>query len=83
MISLDMRTLITATAIIYFVCFLATLLVWSQAHRRFDWIRIPELFEPFTRLLTHQEHTKGLGPGLVVYKKLFEAHSGRIWVELN
>jgi signal transduction histidine kinase len=43
--------------------------------------RIPELFEPFTRLLTHQEHTKGLGLGLVVCKRLVEAHGGRIWVE--
>jgi PAS domain S-box-containing protein len=43
--------------------------------------RIPELFEPFTRLLTHQEHTKGLGLGLVVCKRLVEAHGGKIWVE--
>jgi PAS domain S-box-containing protein len=43
--------------------------------------RIPELFEPFTRLLTHAEHTKGLGLGLVVCKRLVEAHGGKIWVE--
>jgi len=43
--------------------------------------RLPELFEPFSRLVTHQEHTKGLGLGLVVCKRLVEAHRGRIWVE--
>lgn len=43
--------------------------------------RIPELFEPFKRLLTHKEHTKGLGLGLVVCKRLVEAHGGKIWVE--
>ena len=43
--------------------------------------RVPELFEPFTRLLTHAEHTKGLGLGLVVCKRLVEAHGGRIWAE--
>ena len=43
--------------------------------------RQSELFEPFTRLVTQQEHTRGLGLGLVVCKRLVEAHSGRIWVD--
>ena len=43
--------------------------------------RIPELFEPFKRLVTQQEHTRGLGLGLVVCKRLVEAHGGKIWVE--
>ena len=34
--------------------------------------RLGELFEPFTRLVTQAEHTRGLG--LVVCKRLVEAH---------
>jgi signal transduction histidine kinase len=38
-----------------------------------------KLFEPFARL---KENTaSGIGLGLVVCKRLVEAHSGRIWVE--
>jgi signal transduction histidine kinase len=43
--------------------------------------RIAELFEPFKRLVDQSEHTKGLGLGLVVCKRLVEAHRGKIWVE--
>ncbi len=38
------------------------------------------LFEPFARLGVEGK-TKGVGLGLVVCKRLVEAHSGRIWVE--
>jgi PAS domain S-box-containing protein len=40
--------------------------------------RIGELFEPFQRLIDQSESTKGLGLGLVVCKRLVEAHGGSI-----
>jgi PAS domain S-box-containing protein len=38
-----------------------------------------KIFEPFARLQTNG--TKGVGLGLVVCKRLVEAHGGHIWVE--
>ena len=38
------------------------------------------LFEPFSRV-GPEVRTKGIGLGLVVCKRLVEAHDGRIWVE--
>jgi signal transduction histidine kinase len=43
--------------------------------------RLGDLFEPFQRLVKQSERTKGLGLGLVVCKRLVEAHGGQISVE--
>ena len=39
------------------------------------------LFEPFQRLEPHNNNATGTGLGLVVCRRLVEAHGGRMWVE--
>ena len=43
--------------------------------------RLVDLFQPFERLENTSKQTKGLGLGLLVCKRLVEAHGGKIWVE--
>jgi two-component system sensor histidine kinase EvgS len=40
-----------------------------------------KLFEPFQRLEQHNNKATGTGLGLVVCRRLVEAHGGRMWVE--
>jgi signal transduction histidine kinase len=39
------------------------------------------LFEPFQRLEPQNSNATGTGLGLVVCRRLVEAHGGRMWVE--
>jgi signal transduction histidine kinase len=39
------------------------------------------LFEPFQRLEPQNNNATGTGLGLVVCRRLVEAHGGRMWVE--
>jgi PAS domain S-box-containing protein len=42
---------------------------------------LADLFQPFERLDKTSKQVKGLGLGLMVCKRLVEAHDGKIWVE--
>ena len=43
--------------------------------------KLVDIFQPFERLENTSKQTKGLGLGLLVCKRLVEAHGGKIWVE--
>lgn len=43
--------------------------------------KLADLFQPFERLDKTSKQIKGLGLGLLVCKRLVEAHGGKIWVE--
>ena len=43
--------------------------------------QIPQLFQKFYRIPDSKRNSKGTGLGLVVAKRIVEAHKGNIWVE--
>lgn len=43
--------------------------------------KLVDIFQPFERLENTSKQTKGIGLGLLVCKRLVEAHGGKIWVE--